>query len=61
MIDEKDEIIESLQAQNDYWAHQSEELLSENVTLYIFLIATTLMSVFGLSWVVSDLIGILWK
>ena len=56
-----DEMTKLLMEQNSYWAHEAERLLSENVTLSIFLIATTLMSIFGLSWVVSDLIGFLWK
>lgn len=56
-----EEIIKSLRSQNEYWAEESEKLACDKVTLCIFLMATTLASIFGCSWVVSDLIGIIWQ
>jgi hypothetical protein len=59
--DNRDEIIESLREQNSFWAIEYARLESDNLDMRIFLIITTLASIFGLSWVISDLIGVLWK
>jgi hypothetical protein len=52
----KDEMIEALQLQNEYWAEYAEKEMGEKVVISMFLIATTLISLFGTGWIISDLI-----
>jgi hypothetical protein len=52
----KDEMIEALQLQNEYWAEYAEKEMGEKVVISMFLIATSLISLFGTGWIISDLI-----
>jgi hypothetical protein len=57
--DNRNEIIEALREQNIYWGKEYHRVDVQNVWLRIALTLTTLISIFGCSWVISDLIGMI--
>jgi hypothetical protein len=54
--DNRDEIITALREQNEYWAEYAEKEMGEKIIISMFLIATSLISLFGIGWIISDLI-----